>query len=1688
VLECRLVPSNVVVTVNTAVDDPSDPTAGVVTLRDAIATVNNDGADDPQNPDVIRFAVPGAPVISLAANLPAITNPVFIDGSTQAGVTVDGRASAGANGHQGFAILVVSSTAAEKGVTFTNGPLTVNAGGNLSVAGDFNLGDAAGHTTVVQNYGAVSVSGNVVGGDNVGLNNYSGATFQVGGAYTAGEDGYVYNYGTAAFSAVGDLTLGDFGSLSNGLSSTDQATCTVGGNFSIGKNGLVNNYGSSTLQAGGNFTLGDDGSLNNGADFTSTDAATFSVGGSFSIGFNGFAYNDGISSISVGGDFSLGDFGYFYNGVSSSDASSLTVGGSFSIGAGACYVYNYGTSTIHVGDNFTLGDDGFVYNGVSSFDAATFTVGGNFSLGVSGGNSTFVYNSGASVFHVAGDFTLHGDFSFASNGLSSGDTAVLTVGGNIGMDANGTFFNYGTTDVTGSFTMGASSYFLDYGALSVSGAFDAGSGSSVSDDIVGGAFNAEPGSSVTTDAAPWKVLAGGQVNVGAGAVFDVASGGSLLDGGVFTAESGSSVAVNSATFEVLAGGQLAVNAGASFDVSSGSTLSVDGGIVVGVRVTNGGSGYSSPPAVTFSGTGTGAVGVGTIVGGVTSVAVTTGGSGYVAAKVLLFGDGSGATAVASVTNHVVTSITITNPGSGYTKPPFVYIYDASGGGFGAAGAATITGSVTSVTITSPGSGYTSPPSVSFVGSGTGAAGTAVINTTRHGLVTVQGNLTVEGAVVSSKLSALVVDQNGHLTTGAGGQLNIQGTLLVWNNPADTYYGTPLSSTQLDAVASTMVNGSFVTLPGKFTYTPQSGTLLPVGQNYALSVAFTPNDTTDYASASAQAFLNVQPLTPTITLDPVNFVYGTALADTQLTTGVATAVVNNQVVSVSGTFSYTSAGGAVLNAGNGQSEAVTFTPNDSVDFAKAYGTVIVNVAKADQTITVTQAAPGDAVYGASFVVAATSSAGLPVSIAASGAGAVTSGGLGSAAVQMTSGSGIAAVTFTQAGTSNYNPATVVEEDVTAHKADQTIVVTQAAPGSAVYGSSFVVSATSTSGLPVSIAAGGAGSGGGSGSVSITMTSGTGTATVTISQAGDDNYNAATTIVEDVTAQKADQTITVTQAAPAAAVYGSSFGVSATSTSGLPVSIVVGGVGAGGGGDSASITMTSGTGTATVTISQAGDGNYNAATTIVENVVAEKANQTILVSQAAPGSAVYGATFSVAATSTSGLLVGIQASGVASGGGAGSASITITSGTGTAAVTFSQDGDSNYNAATTVVENVTAQKANQTILVTQAAPGSAVYGSTFSIAATSTGGGPVSILAGGVASGSGSGSASVTMTSGTGTASVTFSQPGDGNYNAATTIVENVTAQKANQAITVTQAPPAGAVQGASFVVAAVASSGLTVGITASGAASGSGAGSATITLTGASGVGVITFSQSGNANYASASTAVSVQVIAPGVYVVGSELWYVGASGTGGKANNQVQINPAGASSTGNSGVVINGVTYNQAFTAIRVFDGNGNDNIQINKSLTIDTFITEGDGNDTISVGNGNNTITLGNGNNNVVVGNGNNVIVTGNGHDTIQAGNGNNLIVAGLGQHNVQAGNGCNMLIDGSVQLTQTGDSLRQVLNDWTLYGASAANVASIRSRLAVTYNSSHSNSLKAGSGLDWFWCTFAKDSINRKATDLVN
>ena len=122
--------------------------------------------------------------------------------------------------------------------------------------------------------------------------------------------------------------------------------------------------------------------------------------------------------------------------------------------------------------------------------------------------------------------------------------------------------------------------------------------------------------------------------------------------------------------------------------------------------------------------------------------------------------------------------------------------------------------------------------------------------------------------------------------------------------------------------------------------------------------------------------------------------------------------------------------------------------------------------------------------------------------------------------MTSGTGTCSVRFDQAGSANYNAAPQVVEAVSAQKAGQAISVSTHAPVVGDFRLELLGCGDRPGGA-VTFSSSGACSNSGA---TFTMTSGTGTCSVRFDQAGSANYNAAPQVVEAVSAQKADQTIT------------------------------------------------------------------------------------------------------------------------------------------------------------------------------------------------------------------------------------------------------------------------------------------------------------------------------------------------------------------------------------------------------------------------------------------------------------------------------------------------------------------------------------------------------------------------------------
>ncbi|MGA9673560.1 MAG: Ig-like domain repeat protein [Terracidiphilus sp.] len=268
--------------------------------------------------------------------------------------------------------------------------------------------------------------------------------------------------------------------------------------------------------------------------------------------------------------------------------------------------------------------------------------------------------------------------------------------------------------------------------------------------------------------------------------------------------------------------------------------------------------------------------------------------------------------------------------------------------------------------------------------------------------------------------------------------------ITWPAPAAIVYGTALSAAQLDASSA---------VAGAFAYTPAAGTVLTAG-SHTLSVTFTPTDTTDYTTASANVTITVSQATPPIVWPaPAAITYGTALSGTQL----------DATSTVAGAFVYNPAAGTVLTAGS-HTLSVTFTPTDTADYTTATASVTLQVNNQPQTITLSAGTLADAA-GVTFGVApltlsATATSGLPVVFSVVSGPATLNGN-----VLTITGAGAVIFAANQPGNSNYAAAPQVTEAIPVNKAVSTVaIVSSVNPILAQNGITFTATVTSGSGTP------------------------------------------------------------------------------------------------------------------------------------------------------------------------------------------------------------------------------------------------------------------------------------------------------------------------------------------------------------------------------------------------------------------------------------------------------------------------------------------------------------------------------------------------------------------------------------------------------------------------------------------------
>jgi hypothetical protein len=140
--------------------------------------------------------------------------------------------------------------------------------------------------------------------------------------------------------------------------------------------------------------------------------------------------------------------------------------------------------------------------------------------------------------------------------------------------------------------------------------------------------------------------------------------------------------------------------------------------------------------------------------------------------------------------------------------------------------------------------------------------------------------------VDASANVYIADTNNNRIRAVGKPKAVA-PVVSWPTPATINYGTPLSATQLDATAA---------IPGTFSYTPALGQVLSLGSD-TLSVTFTPTDSVDYTTATAQTTISVIQALPKITwATPAAIPAGTALSATQL----------NATANTAGTFTYSPA--------------------------------------------------------------------------------------------------------------------------------------------------------------------------------------------------------------------------------------------------------------------------------------------------------------------------------------------------------------------------------------------------------------------------------------------------------------------------------------------------------------------------------------------------------------------------------------------------------------------------------------------------------------------------------------------------------------------------------------------------------------------------------------------------------------
>ena len=1291
----------------------------------------------------------------------------------------------------------------------------------------------------ILNFGSSSTPLNIASGGNVSVGAGGTATVGTGGSVTLNNGGSVTVPGGAVINGGGTITF------TTGASATVSANATV----TPGKSGVVAlpSGGSVTLNTGGTITMGGGGTIamGGGGNITMGGGGSITlpgVGGTVTIPSAGGAY-----IVPAGGTVTLNSGG----SVTLASGTSVTVGGSGTIAMGG-------------GGNITMGGGGTIAMG----GGGTITMGGGGTIAMGGGGNITMGGGGSVTVGGGGNLSLGagGNVTLAAGGsvtLSSGGTITVNGGGagNITMGGGGTIARGGCGNITmgggGNITLGT-------GGGSINGTpRSAGYSTTVSS---GGTISLSAGGSVTVNGGAGNITmgGGGNITMGGGGTITMGGGGNITMGG------GGAVTLGGAGANVTLGG------GGSFSLGGGGTVTMGGG-----GTTTNEMDYSTansfvrpPPAATYSVAPANTVQVnwtapafgvvqsytisrsvlysnGTVDVPPAVIGTVSGANGFPPATT--FTDTTpptpptGGSVVYTIATTLVPDVVSSTPRSSAPSPPAVLTLNQTIVLGSLPGSVTISSSTpstvpitaTAETNSSPNGlqvsfGTTGPcsivsgsQSVTPVVSGAGGVSSATVTLNSTGTCTITASQAGDSTAQSGATAySAATPVSGTFTILPQGS-TAQPQTITFGPLSSVQYGSSFSVSATSNVGATVsvsapASGKPCTLSNVTSVggtTTASGTITGVGSCTIMASAPSgtgPSNST-YSAASVSQSFSVYPAVINVTAASYTIPYGQTLPT--LTYALSGFVNNDPISVVTGTPLLSTTATSTSNpsiypitvtTGSLAATNYSFNPVSGTLAIKAAGTT---TAASSQTASYSPNSQSVALSATVTSTTGTVSGGTvtftvlngttPVGTATTSS-AVTSGTASvSYALPAGTASGSYAIQAVYNGATNFSGSSDNTHRLTINAAGTTTAASSQTASYSPNSQSVALSATvtSTTGTvsggtvtftvlngttPVGTATTSSAVTSGTASVSYTLPAGTAGGTYTIQAV----YNGTTSF-----SGSSDNTHKLTiNAGPIITVSPSSINFGA-------------------------VTLNSIT-TKTVTVSNTGNAAATVSTPRISLLQAGNSNEFVVVNLC-PSSLAAGKSCTIAVSFVAGAYYN-------------------TLQTATLQIMDNAPGSPQPVAlSATVLEP-------QTITFSVSPPASAVYNSSFTVAASASSGLGVTFTSSGPCSNSG---AKYTMTSGIGTCSVIANQAGSSAYAAAPQVTKSVTATLAAQSITFTASPPASAVYNSGFTVAASASSGLGVTFTSSGSCSNSGA---KYTMTSGTGTCSVIANQAGNSNYAAAA--------------------------------------------------------------------------------------------------------------------------------------------------------------------------------------------------------------------------------------------